>query len=129
MNNSIKKTTCGGQIETERTDRHLVIVSPLRHIVVTSSYGLRTDPFTKKEVRHNGLDLKAYYELAYAMMHGEVINVGKDKRSKLFVILRHGNFTVSYCHLSKVTVNKSMFVHPTGNSGRSTGPHLHLTIE
>ncbi len=126
---------CDKQTETERTDRLPAIVSPLRHIVVTSPYGLRTDPFTKKKARHNGLDLKAHYEPAYAMMYGEVIRVGKDKRSGLFVTLRHGDFTISYCHLSKIAVSKGTHVNPgtilalTGNSGRSTGPHLHLTLK
>lgn len=121
--------------EVEQTDRLPAFVSPLRHISVTSPFGRRTDPFTKKKTQHNGLDLKAYYEPAYAMMYGEVIRVGKDKRSGLYVTLRHGNFTVSYCHLSKVTVNKGTYVRPgtiiaiTGNSGRSTGPHLHLTLK
>lgn len=133
-NDSIKKSTGSGQTETERTDRLPAIVSPLRHIVVTSPYGLRTDPFTKKKVRHNGLDLKAHYEPAYAMMYGEVINVGRDKRSGLYVTLRHGDFTVSYCHLSKVAVAKGIHINPgdvvgvTGSSGRATGPHLHLSL-
>lgn len=135
VNDSIKNTTVSGQIKTERTDRLPAIVCPLRHIVVTSPYGLRMDPFTKKKVRHNGLDLRAYYEPAYAMMYGEVINVGKDKRSGLYITLRHGDFTVSYCHLSKVAVAKGTHVCPgavialTGNTGRSTGPHLHLTLK
>lgn len=126
---------CDKQTEKERADRLPVIVSPLRHIVVTSPYGLRTDPFTKKKARHNGLDLKAYYEPAYAMMYGEVIRVGKDKRSGLFVTLRHGDFTISYCHLSKVAVTKGIHVCPgtilalTGNTGKSTGAHLHLTLK
>lgn len=121
--------------KAEQTDRLPALVSPLRHISVTSPFGYRTDPFTKRKVQHNGLDLKAYYEPAYAMMYGEVIRVGKDKRSGLFVTLRHGNFTVSYCHLSKVSVTKGTYVCPgttiaiTGNSGRSTGPHLHLTLK
>lgn len=121
--------------KTEQTDRLPALVSPLRHISVTSPFGRRTDPFTKRKALHNGLDLKAYYEPAYAMMYGEVIRVDKDKRSGLYVTLRHGNFTISYCHLSKVTVNKGTYVRPgtiialTGNSGRSTGPHLHLTLK
>ncbi|MCS2407297.1 M23 family metallopeptidase [Bacteroides salyersiae] len=59
-------------------------------------------------------------------MHGEVIKVGKDKRSGLYVTLRHGDFTVSYCHLSQTLVTKGTHVRPgiiialTGNSGRST---------
>lgn len=135
VNDSIKNTTVSGLIKTEQTDRLPAIVSPLRHIVVTSPYGLRTDPFTKKKVRHNGLDLKAYYEPAYAMMYGEVINVDRDKRSGLYVTLRHGDFTISYCHLSRVAVTKGTHVRPgtiialTGNTGRSTAPHLHLTLK
>lgn len=107
---------------------------PLRRIIVTSPFGMRTDPFTKKKVRHNGLDLRAHYEPAYAMFCGKVIRAGKDSRSGMYVTLRHGDLTVSYCHLSKITVAKGVFVHPgdpigiTGNSGRSSGPHLHLTV-
>ncbi len=132
-----RDTLIHAQIQTkaERTDRYKSVSYPLRRIVITSPYGVRTDPFTKKKARHNGLDLRANYEPAYAMMHGEVINVGKDKRSGLFVTLRHGDFTVSYCHLSKIIVIKGTYVRPgdiialTGNTGKSTGPHLHLTLK
>ena len=123
------------QNQTEQTDRLLAPVSPLRHISVTSPFGYRRDPITKRKALHNGLDLKANYEPAYAMMHGEVIKVGKDKRSGLYVALRHGDFTVSYCHLSQPLVTQGSHVRPgtiialTGNSGRSTGPHLHLTLK
>lgn len=122
------------QNQTEQADRLLALVSPLRHISVTSPFGYRRDPITKRKALHNGLDLKANYEPAYAMMHGEVIHVGYDKRSGLYVTLRHGDFTVSYCHLSQVLVTKGTHVRPgtiialTGNSGRSTGPHRHLTV-
>ena len=77
--------------------------------------------------------MKANYEPAYAMMHGEVIKVGRNKRSGLYVTLRHGDFTVSYCQLSQALVTEGYHIRPgtiialTGNSGRSTGPHLHLT--
>ena len=124
------------QNKAEQPDRLPAFVSPLRQIFVTSPFGWRTDPFTKRKARHNGLDLKAYYEPVYAMMYGEVINVGKDKRSGLYVTLRHGDFIVSYCHLSKVVVPEGFHVRPgtiiaiTGNSGsRSTGPHLHVTVK
>lgn len=121
--------------KTEQTDRLPALVSPLRQIFVTSPFGWRRDPFTKSKARHSGLDLRAYYEPAYAMMYGEVICVGKDKRSGLYVTIRHGDFTVSYCHLSKVTVTIGTLVVPgtivaiTGNSGKSTAPHLHLSVK
>jgi murein DD-endopeptidase MepM/ murein hydrolase activator NlpD len=69
------------------------------------------------------------------MLHGIVHKVGYDKRSGIFVTLRHGDITVSYCHLSKVAVRKGdqvaagTIVGITGNTGRSTGEHLHITCK
>ena len=77
------------QNQTEQTDRLLALVSPLRHISVTSPFGYRRDPITKRKALHNGLDLKANYEPAYAMMHGEVIKVGRNKRATSSVDLYH----------------------------------------
>ena len=118
------------------TPSSLTMVSPLRNLVITSPFGYRTDPFTRKRAFHSGIDLRANYEPAYAITYGEVIHVGYDNRSGLFVTLRHGSITLSYCHLSKATVTPGTHVRPgtpigiTGNSGsRSTGPHLHLTLK
>ena len=118
------------------TSSSLTMVSPLCTLVVTSPYGYRTDPFTHKRAFHGGIDLRANYEPAYAITYGEVIHVGFDNRSGLFVTIRHGSITLSYCHLSQSLVTKGTHVRPgtpiaiTGNSGsRSTGPHLHLTLK
>ena len=121
---------------TTYTPSNLTMVSPLRHLVITSPFGYRTDPFTRKRAFHSGIDLRANYEPAYAITYGEVIHVGYDNRSGLFVTIRHGSITLSYCHLSQSLVTKGTHVRPgtpiaiTGNSGsRSTGPHLHLTLK
>ena len=111
------------------------ITYPLKSIKVTSPYGYRRDPFTGKLSWHNGLDLHAKNEPAYAMMDGIVEKVGYDNRSGNYVTLRHGNYHVSYCHLSSIMVRKGEYVYPgiivgvTGNTGRSTGSHLHLTCK
>ena len=111
------------------------ITYPLKSIKVTSPYGYRRDPFTGKLSWHNGLDLRAKNEPAYAMMDGIVEKVGYDNRSGNYVTLRHGNFYISYCHLSSIIVRKGEYVYPgiivgvTGNTGRSTGSHLHLTCK
>lgn len=84
---------------------------------------------------HNGLDLQARGDKVFAMLPGIVHKVGYDKRSGIFVILRHGDITISYCHLSKVAVQKGGVVSTgtivgiTGNTGRSTGEHLHITCK
>ena len=111
------------------------ITYPLKSIKVTSPYGFRRDPFTGKLSWHNGLDLRAKNEPAYAMMDGIVEKVGYDNRSGNYVTLKHGNFYISYCHLSSIIVRKGESVFPgiivgvTGNTGRSTGYHLHLTCK
>lgn len=121
--------------QAERTGSHKGVSYPLCKIIVTSPYGVRTDPFTKKKAKHNGLDLRANYEPAYAMFYGKVIKIGSDRRSGKFVTLRHSDLTVSYCHLSHITVAVGSVVHPgdiiavTGNTGRSCGAHLHLTCK
>ena len=80
-------------------------------------------------------DLHARGDKVFAMLPGIVHKVGYDKRSGIFVTLRHGDITISYCHLSKVAVRKGDVVSAetivgiTGNTGRSTGEHLHITCK
>ena len=87
-------------------DRYLSVSYPLRYIKVTSPYGYRKDPFTGKSKFHGGLDLRARGDKVMAMMEGVVVKVGQDKTSGKYVTLRHGRYTVSYCHLSKILIVK-----------------------
>lgn len=119
----------------EWIQQYLIVSYPLNKMVVNSPYGWRRDPFTGKQKLHNGIDFHARNNEVYAMMEGEVTKVGYDSRSGNYVTIRHGNYTVSYCHLSKVLVRKNTIIKPgetvaiTGNTGRSTGPHLHLSVK
>lgn len=116
-------------------DRYLSVSYPLRRIRITSPYGYRKDPFTGKKRFHGGLDLHARGDEVLAMMEGVVVKVGQDKASGKYVTLRHGRYTVSYCHLSKIFAVKGTVVRPrdvvgiTGSTGRSTGEHLHITCK
>ena len=124
---------------TEHEARELTPVSifrlPLDTLVVTSPYGYRIDSFTRKRKMHSGMDFRASSDKVYAMMPGKVLKVGYDKVSGNYITLQHGSITVSYCHLSQVLKNKNEFVTVgevvgvTGNTGRSTGEHLHLTCK
>ena len=124
---------------TEHEARELTPVSifrlPLDTLVVTSPYGYRRDPFTRKRKMHSGMDFRASSDKVYAMMPGKVLKVGYDKVSGNYITLQHGSITVSYCHLFQVLKNKNEFVTVgevvgvTGNTGRSTGEHLHLTCK
>ncbi len=119
----------------EQVARYLSVCYPLSHIKINSPYGYRKDPFTGKRKFHNGIDLHARSAKVFAMMQGQVIAVGQDNVSGKYVTLQHGNFTVSYCHLSQIFVSQGQAVLSgdvvgiTGNTGRSTGEHLHITCK
>ena len=127
-----------GESKAECSDewirQYLSVSYPMDKMVVNSSYGWRRDPFTGKQSLHNGMDFHARSNEVYAKMGGQVIKEGYDKCSGNYVTIRHGNYTVSYCHLSKALVRKSTVVKAgevvaiTGNTGRSTGEHLHLSV-
>ena len=116
-------------------ERYMSVSLPLKKIKVTSAFGMRKDPFTGERKMHNGIDLHAKNDKVYAMFPGVVKKVGYDMRSGNYVILQHGDYMVSYCHLSQVRLNKGSRVHAhevvgiTGNTGRSTGEHLHITCK
>ena len=131
----IQTQCCQGQIKDRDywIERYLSVSYPLQQIKVTSPFGNRKDPFTGKLAYHGGLDLKAKNEFVLSMFDGYVEQIGEDGRSGRFVILRHGDYQVSYCHLSKVLATEGEevlagdIVGVTGNTGRSTGEHLHIT--
>lgn len=118
---------------TESSAIYNGISLPLKRIKVTSPFGMRKDPFTGEWRMHNGIDLYAENDEVYAMLAGTVKKVGYDSRSGNYVILQHGEYTISYCHLSAITVKENTpvlagdVVGITGNTGRSTGEHLHIT--
>lgn len=108
---------------------------PLEKMKVTSPYGMRKDPITGIYKKHNGVDLRARKAMVYSMFPGIVHKVGYDERSGNYVIIQHGEIAVSYCHLSKILIIKGSRVHAheiigiSGNTGRSTGEHLHVTCK
>ena len=115
--------------------RFLSVSYPLKTISVTSRYGSRKDPFTGKKAFHNGIDLKARYDTVYAMFDGVVQDIGSDGRSGHYFRIRHGLYTISYCHLSRRFINAGdsvfagMMIGVSGGTGRSTAPHLHLVVK
>ena len=121
--------------ETKESTSFNIFRLPLDTLIVTSPYGFRIDPFTRKRKMHSGMDFRASSDNVYAMMPGKVVKVGYDKVSGKYVTIQHGNITVSYCHLSETLVKKNTFVESgyivgiTGNTGRSNGEHLHLTCK
>ena len=118
----------------KKTDYSKLISLPLKRIHITSSFGRRFHPITKRHSLHNGIDLRASYEEVYSMLPGIVHKSGEDRRSGKYIIISTGDYKISYCHLSAIKVAKGDLVMAgtpigiTGNSGYSTAPHLHLTF-
>ena len=108
---------------------------PLDRMNVTSQYGMRNHPIYHKKMAHNGIDLSVPVGTkVYAMMDGVVKRIGYDGRSGNYVVIDHGDYQVSYCHLSKVLVKTGEHVRAgqttclSGNTGASTGAHLHYGL-
>jgi len=108
-------------------------------LVMTDGYGL--SPTSYRNHAHNGIDLKARYEDVMATENqGRVVKVGSDRTSGNFAVVEYdrsdgAKWRVSYCHLDSVAVRQGDVVNAgqklgvSGNTGNSTGPHLHLTVK
>lgn len=103
---------------------------------ITSPYGERKDPITKKKCFHKGIDidLKENTEVV-SSYKGRVTACGEDKELGKYIILDHGQgIETKYAHLNEIGVKKGQAVEKgkvigkSGNTGKSTGPHLHFEI-
>lgn len=109
---------------------------PLPSGVVTSGYGKRVSPFSHKVHFHHGIDIAAPEGTeVYATSSGTVTAVRTDDILGKYIILLHrGNFSTIYGHLQKIYVREGSEVQTgsvigaVGNTGLSTGPHLHFEI-
>ncbi len=114
------------------------ISMPLRNrISVTSPYGTRMHPIFGTAKMHNGIDLKANYEDVYAVLDGIITEAGWDsKGGGNYIKIKHFNrFETSYLHLSEIyykvgeKVRAGFIIGKSGNTGNSTGPHLHFAVK
>ena len=102
----------------------------------SSSYGWRVDPFLGIRSFHEGLDFSAAEgDQIKATASGMVIATGKAPDYGNYVKIKHGGgIETRYAHASKILVKKGDLVSKdevialVGNTGRSTGPHLHYEI-
>jgi murein DD-endopeptidase MepM/ murein hydrolase activator NlpD len=110
-------------------------VTPTRGLF-TSGFGLRRDPVDGRSAFHEGLDISAPAGKAvHATADGLVVRAGLYGELGNAVVLSHGfGLTTRYGHLSRVTaipgqrVRRGDLIGYVGNTGRSTGYHLHYEV-
>ena len=102
----------------------------------SSPYGYRNDPFTGLRKFHNGIDIANEASTpVVASMSGTVAMAGYNGNYGRYVILRHPDgFQTLYAHLARTHVSQGDRVRQgyqlgeMGNTGYSTGNHLHFSI-
>ncbi|MCL2044429.1 MAG: M23 family metallopeptidase [Treponema sp.] len=103
---------------------------------LTSLYGYRGSPFSGVSQFHNGIDIAAPTGTPVrAAMSGRVSTAGwNDMLGNFVVITHHSNYRTLYAHMSVIRVRTGAYVvtgeriGDVGNTGYSTGAHLHFTV-
>lgn len=114
----------------------LPIGKPIERIRVTSPFGSRGDPFQGAPAHHEAVDLSGMMgEPVRTTAPGKIVRAGRWGWYGNMVEIDHGmGFRTRYAHLDKILVTQGDTVRAgdkigtVGNSGRSTGPHLHYEI-
>ena len=127
----------GTKIRIPNGSPPIAFALPLRiPLVVTSRYGRRNHPVTGRYQLHEGIDFRAAKGTrVYASRAGKVTFAGRrNGYGKVICIEHDNNFTTWYGHLSRIrvqigqTVTQGNVIGLSGNTGISTGPHLHFEI-
>jgi len=103
---------------------------------LTSGFGFRRDPFTRRRSFHSGIDIAARIgTCVHASQAGKVVFTRiRYGYGKTIIIEHKFGYRTLYGHLSYISVSrgqnvkKGQIIGLVGNSGRSTGPHLHFEI-
>lgn len=105
--------------------------------LISSPFGSRYHPIHKEYRMHNGVDIAVPTgTMVYAAVSGEVTAARYSDSAGYMVSVTDANgYTVTYMHLSSYSVavgqkiTAGQFVALSGNTGNSTGPHLHLAVQ
>jgi murein DD-endopeptidase MepM/ murein hydrolase activator NlpD len=113
-----------------------LFIYPVSGRYLTSNFGMRKDPISGELTFHTGIDLRANTGTAVmASMEGSVSVISENWLYGKHIILSHPNgYKTMYAHLSSVSVKQGdkvaqgRKIGEAGNTGYSTGSHLHFTI-
>jgi murein DD-endopeptidase MepM/ murein hydrolase activator NlpD len=104
--------------------------------LVTCGYGWRRNPFEPAQNEfHPGIDIRSNFQWVKASKYGQVTYTGwLGGYGKTVVVAHPGGWKTLYAHLSRIIVRTGQYVKQgqilaaSGNTGRSTGAHLHFEI-
>lgn len=125
------------QLLEDRIRRNLLPTSlPVDANWNASTFGWRIDPFTGQRAMHEGVDFAAQVGTPiHAAAAGIVVSASAHPDYGRVVEIDHGQgLTTRYAHASSISAREGAFVKrgevigAVGNSGRSTGPHLHFEV-
>jgi murein DD-endopeptidase MepM/ murein hydrolase activator NlpD len=117
--------------------RSLPLAAPLDNYTINSAFGTRNDPINELTGVHEGVDIGSPFRQpsVHSTASGRVVFAGWRGRYGRLVEVDHGNgIHTRYAHLSKIAVRVGQKVDVgtsvgnMGNSGRSTGQHLHYEV-
>ncbi len=120
---------------TKKYNNDVEYIFPLKDVSyeLSSKFGLRFNPFKKKQEFHKGIDIKVPSNTSlYAPMDGKIVFVGNKKGYGKTIVIRKKEEIFLFAHLSEIlvkvndSITKGQIIGKTGNTGFSTGPHLHL---
>jgi murein DD-endopeptidase MepM/ murein hydrolase activator NlpD/beta-lactamase regulating signal transducer with metallopeptidase domain len=113
-------------------------VAPLYEGYISAPFGPMIHPYTKKEIQHEGIDIAVKIGTeVYAVADGIVLSIpeGDAGYGKNLIIQHADGYTSRYCKLNEILVQEGQRVKAgekialSGNTGVSTGPHLHFELQ
>jgi len=118
---------------------HIPSIQPLSEKDMTamaSGFSMRVDPIYGTRKFHEGMDFAAHVGTpVYATGDGTIVEAGWRSAYGNVVDINHGyDYLTRYAHLSEILVRRGQVVHRgdligrVGNTGKSTGPHLHYEV-
>lgn len=122
-------------IKEPQIEKQQLVYMPLNDIVVTSNYGNRYHPIEKVLKSHDGIDLRANNDLVFSVLDGVISDAGYTEINGNYIKIKHESFETMYLHLDKFYYIKGDIIKAgdiiaiSGNTGRSTAPHLHFAVK
>jgi hypothetical protein len=122
--------------ELETALQSVPVKLPAKDYYISSLYGYRKDPMSKRRSMHKGIDMAGWIKTQiFAPANGTVKRAGKNGSYGNFIEIDHLNgFSTRYGHLHKIkvkkgqTISKNDVIGLMGSTGRSTSTHLHYEV-